>query len=64
MNLRQNDFIDDAVHIVDPCDESATLCGGARNHLITVDATDPRPNSFNGCWTCLQEAERAVSRPA
>jgi hypothetical protein len=55
---------DDATHIVNPSDESLTLCGEARNHRITVDLTDPRPNSFDGCWTCLTEADRAIPQPA
>lgn len=53
---------DDAVHIVSPYDESLTVCGRARNHKITVDATDPRPNSFHGCWTCLGEVDMPRSQ--
>lgn len=48
---------DDAVHILDPERAHHTLCGGVADGLNTVALTEPRPDSFGGCWTCLETAD-------
>ena len=46
---------DDAIHIAAPWEPRSSLCGNWNRNLVAL--SDPRPNGWEGCWTCLMAAE-------
>lgn len=48
---------DDAIHLVAHKGQARTLCGLHVPSRNVVLLSDPRPDSWAGCWTCLDEAE-------
>jgi hypothetical protein len=51
----ERDGLDDAVHIAAPWDERVSLCGRWQRTLAPLHHL-PRPNVWDGCWSCLQAA--------
>lgn len=56
-----SDEKDDAIHILYPGNTWLALCG-QRGPLNWVPLSAPPPDSLSGCWACLNEAEKMVSR--
>lgn len=55
-----DEFVDDAIHIIDPDERSSTLCAQDRVGLNTVEMDDQRGRDWGaGCWTCIEEAATA-----
>lgn len=46
---------DDALHIAAPWGGRQSLCGGWGRNLVALD--QPRPDGWEGCWSCLQAAD-------
>ncbi len=49
--------MDDAVHILYPGNTWLCLCG-QKGRRKRISITDPWPDTWDGCWTCLIEAEK------
>jgi hypothetical protein len=45
---------DDAIHIASPDDPLRSLCGQYGRNLADLPE---KPDSWGGCWTCLQRAD-------
>ena len=62
--------MDDATHIVAPWDAHKTLCGApiprvcGPDRRLFLSFDKPRPDTWEGCWGCLQAADWLDAREA
>lgn len=50
----------DAIHVLAPGERETTLCGESVDDVAQACSLDTgyKPESGNGCWTCLHESDR------
>jgi hypothetical protein len=50
----------DCIHVLAPGEREKTLCGASVDDVAHATSLDSgyKPESGNGCWTCLSESNR------
>jgi hypothetical protein len=54
----------DCIHVLAPSERETTLCGASVDDVAHAASLDSgyKPESGNGCWTCLSESNRWASQ--
>ncbi len=52
------EWFGDCIHVCAPGEYEETLCGQKVGEVADACSMDTgyKPNSFNGCWTCLERS--------